>query len=205
MKQRLANALSEHGVGDLLEAGDVCAHHEVTVMAILLGSIVHVVEHAAHELLELTVDLLEGPGKVLGVLAHLEAGYEHATGVCSLTRHEGNAVGLEVLSCIDSGRHICALAHNLAAVGNQSLGILKVQSVLASAGQRDVAGKLPHAATIALVPGGVRTLIDVHSKAHALIVTGALLIVDALKHRVVDAVGILDPALGVRAGQDLAD
>ena len=173
-------------------------------MAILLGSVVHIVEHTAHELLELAVDLLKGPGKMLSVLAHLEARYKHAAGVSCLTRHEDNTVGLEVLGGIDRSGHVCTLAHNLAAIGNQSLGILKVKSVLTSAGQCDVAGKLPHAATVALVPGSVRTLIDVHSKAHALIVTGALLVVDTLEHGVVDAVGILDPALSVRASQNLA-
>ena len=45
----------------------------------------------------------------------------------------------------------CALANHLAAVGDERLGVLEQQRVLASAGQRDVAGQLPHAAAVALV------------------------------------------------------
>lgn len=121
----LADALGEHGVGNLQEAGDVGTHDEVALLAVLLGGVVHVVEHAAHELLELAVDLLEGPGQVLGVLAHLQAGHEHAAGVRSLTGHKGDAVLLEVSRGLDGRGHVRALADHLAAVGDERLGILE--------------------------------------------------------------------------------
>ena len=38
----LADALGEHGVGDLQEAGDVGAHDKVALLAVLLGGVVHV-------------------------------------------------------------------------------------------------------------------------------------------------------------------
>ena len=161
-------------------------------------------EHAAHELLELAVDLLEGPGQVLGVLAHLQAGHEHATGVGSLAGHKGDAVLLEVGRGLDGRGHVRALADHLAAVGDERLGVLEQQRVLASAGQRDVAGKLPHATAVALVPRGIGLLVDVHSERDALVVARALLVIDMLEHGVVDAVGVLDPAVGVGAGQHLA-
>ena len=204
VKLNLADALGEHGVGDLQEAGDVGAHDKVALLAILLGGVVHVVEHAAHELLELAVDLLEGPGQVLGVLAHLEAGHEHAAGVGSLTGHKGDAVLLEVGRGLDGRGHVRALADHLAAVGDERLGVLEQQRVLAGAGQGDVAGQLPHAAAVALVPHGTGLLVNVHGERDALVVAGALLVVDVLEHGVVDAVGILDPAVGVGAGQHLA-
>jgi len=173
-------------------------------VAELLGGVVHVVEHAAHELLELAVNLFERPAEVLGVLAHLKAGNQHAAGVCSLARHERHAVGLEVLGCLKRGGHVRALADNLAAVGHQRLGVLEVQRVLASAGKRDVAGKLPYAAAVFGMPCCVRTLVHVHGQGNALVVAGALLVVDVLEHLVIDAVGVFHPALRVGAGQHLA-
>ena len=161
-------------------------------------------EHAAHELLELAIDLFEGPAQVLGVLAHLQAGDQHAAGVGRLAGHEGHAVFLQVLGGIERGGHVRALADHLAAVGHQGLGVVQVQRVLACAGQCDVAGKLPHAAAVALMPGGVGALVDVHGQGHALVMAGALLVVHVLKHLVIDALGVLDPALGVGAGQNLA-
>ena len=141
---------------------------------------------------------------MLGVLAHLQAGHEHAAGVGSLTGHKGDAVLLEVSRGLDGRGHVRALADHLAAVGDERLGVLEQQRVLASAGQRDVAGQLPHAAAVTLVPRGIGLLIDVHGERNALVVAGALLVVDMLEHGVVDAVGILDPAMGVGAGQHLA-
>lgn len=142
--------------------------------------------------------------QVLGVLAHLQAGHEHAAGVGSLTGHKGDAVLLEVGRGLDGRGHVRALADHLAAVGDERLGLLEQQRVLASAGQRDIAGKLPHAAAVALVPHGVRLLVNVHSERNALVVARALLVVDVLEHGVVDAVGILDPAVGIGAGEHLA-
>ena len=172
-------------------------------MAELLSGVIHIVEHAAHELLELAINLFERPAEVLGVLAHFQAGHQHATGVCSLARHEGHAVCLEVLGCVKCGGHVRALADHLAAVGNKRLGVFEVQRVLASAGKRDVAGQLPHATAVLGMPRCVRALVNVHGQGDTLVMTGALLVVNVLEHRVVDAVGVFDPALGVGAGQHL--
>ena len=169
-------------------------------MAISTSGLIHVVEHIAHELLELAVDLLEGPGEVLGVLAHLEAGNQHATGIGRLAGHERDAVLQEVLSRLERRRHVRTLSNDLAAVCHERLCILEGERVLTSARQRDVARKLPHAASIALVPDGTGTLVDIHGEAHALVVPGALLIVDVLEHPVVDTRLVLDPALGVGSG-----
>lgn len=173
-------------------------------MAVFTCRVVHVVEHTAHELLELAIDLVERPGKMLCVLAHLEARHEHAAGVRCLTGHEGNAVLHEVDGRIRRGGHIGALAHNLAAIRRERLSVLERQGVLASARQSDVARKLPYAATVSLVPGGTRALVDVHGKAHTLIMAGTLGVVDVFKHLVVDALGILDPTLGIGACNGLA-
>ena len=140
---------------------------------------------------------------MLGVLAHLEAGDKHTARIRGLAGHEGHAVCLEVLGRLDRGGHIGALAHDLDTVGDEGLGVLEEQGVLTGAGKRDVAGDLPAAATVLGVPSGVRTLVDVHRERDSLVVAGALHVVDTLEHLVVDAVGVLDPALGVGAGKDL--
>ena len=67
------NTLSEHGGGDLLEAGDVRADNIVALKAVLLGGSVKVAEDVDHDALQLAIDLLEGPGQTLAVLAHLES------------------------------------------------------------------------------------------------------------------------------------
>ena len=48
----------------------------------------------------------------------------------------------------------------------------------------------------------LRALVCVHRKAHTLIVPRALHVVDVLEHLVVDTLGVLDPALGVGAGDN---
>ena len=141
---------------------------------------------------------------MLSVLAHLQAGHEHAARVGRLAREERDAVVLEVLGRLDRGRHVGAFADCLAAVRDEGLRVLDAKGVLTGAGERDVAGELPHAAAVLRVPRRVRTLFDVHRERDALVVAGALLVVDVLKHLVVDAFLVLDPAVGVGAGDHLA-
>ena len=204
VRRSLDDALSHHGVGNLQEASDVGASHVVALHAKLLGRVVARVIDATHDALETGVDLLEGPGDVASVLAHLETGGRHATGVGSLAREEGDAVVLQVLGRVKRGGHVGALAHDLAAVGDELLGILEEQGVLAGARKRDVAGDAPDAAAVLGMPLGVRAELGVHRKAHALVVAGALPVVDGLEGGHVDALRIIDPALGVGACNDLA-
>ena len=68
----LHDALCLHGGQDLLEAGDIGACDIVAFHVVLLGSRGDVVIDVDHDALKLGVDLIEGPGQALGVLAHLE-------------------------------------------------------------------------------------------------------------------------------------
>ena len=72
-----------------------------------------------------------------------------------------------------------------------------MQGVFASTGQCDVALHAPYATTVLCVPLGVRTELEVLLQAHALVVAGALGVVDGLKCLDGDALGVVDPALGV--------
>src|SRR5574344_3056208 len=82
----LADALGDHGVGDLDEAGDVRAHHVVALLAVLLGLLPRVVVNGLHDALELRIDFLAGPADAAGVLRHLEARGRDAAGVRGLAR-----------------------------------------------------------------------------------------------------------------------
>ena len=159
---------------------------------------------AAHDALELGVNLFEAPGQVLGVLAHLQTGGRHAAGVGRLAGHERDAVLDEVIGGFGGRGHVRALSHHLAAVRHKRLGVLEQKGVLTRAGQCDIAGKLPDTAAVLGMPHGIGTGVDIQGEAHTVVVAGALLVVDVLKNLVIDALGILDPALGVGSGDDLA-
>lgn len=77
----LAHTLGHHGIGDLEEAGDVGTKHEVALVAVLARSGGGGAVDGVHDPLELLVHLVEGPGEVLVVLAHLEARDSDAAGV----------------------------------------------------------------------------------------------------------------------------
>ena len=70
----LANTLSQHRICNLQEACDVSTCYIVTFHAVLLGCIIQIVEDINHDGLQLCINLFEGPGKSLTVLAHLQSG-----------------------------------------------------------------------------------------------------------------------------------
>ena len=68
VRDRLYDALGEHGVGNLHEAGHVCAAHEVDG-AVRLAAIAHaLVVNVRHNLVETVVHFLGRPRDVHGVL-----------------------------------------------------------------------------------------------------------------------------------------
>ena len=85
-RQASQHALGNHGVGDLDEACGVGTEHQVTLVTVFLGGGQGVGDDFFHDGLELGVDLFEGPRQAVAVLAHLQAGDGHATGVGSLGR-----------------------------------------------------------------------------------------------------------------------
>ena len=77
-------SLLHHGGGDLLEARDVGAGHEIVAQAILLGGLGGDLVDVDHHLLELGIHFLGGPDQALAVLGHLQGGDAHAAGVDGL-------------------------------------------------------------------------------------------------------------------------
>lgn len=144
-----------HGVGNLDETSNVGTHDEGRKRTLVgLGGVgdrglVAVFEAVDHDVLQLLVDLLGGPGLSLGVLGHLQAGDGDTTAVGGLTwgvpdgGAEGGgrlSLGLEDVDGLLGGAHVGALGDELAAGGNQSLGLLTGDLVLGGRRQGDVDG-----------------------------------------------------------------
>ena len=117
----LENALSHHGVGDLLEAGDVGASDQVVAQAVTLGSLNGSIVDVLHDGFHLGVDFLSGPVDALSVLSHFELGDGNAAGVDSLGRSDG-----EVLLAHQEGQSIVGGGHvaDFDVVRNTGLGDL---------------------------------------------------------------------------------
>ena len=164
-------------------------------MAILLGGVDAGLEDVDHDVVQALVDLLKAPGQAQRVLAHLQAGGGYAARVGSLGRAEEYAGRLEDLDSLRGGRHVRALSDKLAAVRDQRLGVVAVELVLGRAGQRDVALDAPR--TRALGVGAARYALRV------LLDAAALDFLDVLDDVQIDAVGIVDKAVGVGHGDDL--
>ena len=197
MQDRLVgDALCHHGGGDLQEAGAVCTDHQVALGTGSDGSVVGSVEDALHDALQLGIDFLEGPAQALGVLAHLQAGGGHAAGVGSLCGSVQDTVGQVDLDGLGRAGHICALADNGAAVLDQSLSGLLVDLVLGRAGQGDVAGDSPDLGAVGNVGYtgvGLGILLD----------AAAADFLQLLDVSQINAVGVVDVAVGIGHGNDL--
>ena len=142
-----ADALSDHRVGDLDEAGEVGARDIVALHAVLLGRIVGVVVDGLHDVLELGVDLFGGPGKAHGVLAHLETGNRDAARVGGLAGSKSDAA-VEVVDGVGRAAHVRSLDDHHAAVLDEHLGVIAVELVLNGAGESDIALDFPGLAAL---------------------------------------------------------
>ena len=164
-------------------------------MAVLLSCGDAGVEDVDHDVVQTLVNLLEGPAQTQGVLAHFQTGGSNAACVSSLCRAEEYACCLECCNSLRSRRHVGALSYELATVGDQSLCVLLVQLVLGCARQSDVALYAPR--TLALGVNAARYALSV------LLDAAALYFLDVLDNIEVDAVRIVDEAVGVGHGNDL--
>ena len=143
----LANALSDHRVGDLDEACEVGTGNVVALHAVLLGGIVGVVVDGLHDVLKLGVDLFGGPGKAHGVLAHLETGNRNTAGVGGLAGRKSDAA-VEVVDGVGRAAHVRSLDDHHAAVLDEHLGVIAVEFVLDGTGESDIALDFPRLAAL---------------------------------------------------------
>jgi len=157
--------LVAHGSSSLAEASNVGTSDQAGELAllgghVLLGSLKAVGEAVLHDVLELLVDLLGGPGNALAVLRHLETGNSDTTGVGGLAGSVPDGLALALLAvCLEGidgllcAAHVGALGDELAAGVDERLGLLAGDLVLGGRGQGDVdlAGVHPRALAFEVV------------------------------------------------------
>lgn len=147
-------ALGLHGVGDLDKASDVGTRKERgedtvgELFARPLGASAQAdAEALSHNVLELSVDLLCGPGEALAILRHLETGNSDTTAVGRFpggvpdTTRAGLAGSLEDIDGLDSAAHVGALSYDADTGLDESLGLLAGNLVLGSTRESDVNGR----------------------------------------------------------------
>lgn len=140
-----------HGLSDLGETSNVGASNErrkdtLSRGDVLLSSSKAVVEAVLHNLLKAGVNLLTGPVDTGRVLGHLKTRHSNTTSVGGLTGSVpdgsgtgvGITVGLEDIDSLLGGTHVGALSDELAASGNESLGLVAGDLVLGGGGESDI-------------------------------------------------------------------
>ena len=118
----LDQTVGQHGVSHFQEAGDVGAGHQVAGLAVLGGGARGVVIKVGHNVLQMAVHLLEGPGHAHGILAHLQGGGGHAAGVGGLGGGKEETGSLQGFHRVGSAGHVGTLGHGEAAVLDQGFG-----------------------------------------------------------------------------------
>lgn len=140
-----------HGLSDLGETSNVGASNErrkdtLSRGDVLLSGSKTVVEAVLHNLLKTGVNLLAGPVDTGRVLGHLKTRHSNTTSVGGLTggvpdgsgTGVGITVGLEDINSLLGGAHVGALSDELAASGNESLGLVAGDLVLGGGGESDI-------------------------------------------------------------------
>lgn len=99
-------------------------------------------------MLQLAVDLFKTPKDSAAGLSHFQSAGSNAACVCRFAGQEHNAVLLEVLGCVESGRHVGAFRYEDNAVLYECLSAVEVEFVLSSAGESDIALDSPYCGMI---------------------------------------------------------
>ena len=165
-------------------------------MTVLLRGAQGVRHDIFHDLLELGINLVEGPAQTIRVLAHLQAGNRHATGIGGLCGAVQQFRALIHGDGLRRAGHIRAFAHDRAAVVHQRAGGFAVDLVLCGARQRDIARNRPHATAVVMIFGS----------GHAFGVfldTATMTELDILDDIKLDALGIVHVSARIRAGDHL--
>ena len=104
---RLEHTLLVHGLGDLLEAGDVRASDQIVAQTVLCGSLCGDLVDVLHHLVQLCIDLFRRPDQTLGVLAHFQTGNADAACVDCLGRSNDHVLlRTQKVQSVVRGRHV---------------------------------------------------------------------------------------------------
>ena len=156
-------------------------------------------EDINHDGLQLCINLFEGPGKSLTVLAHLQSGGSNTTCIGCFAGAEQNAVLLEVLGSFHGGRHVSALCYSEYAVSNQLFCILQIQFVLGCTGKSYITLHGPYTMlTILLL-----MILCAGSCSSILGQSCTLYFLYFLQQCYIDSFGIINPAGGIGTGNYL--
>ena len=193
----LYNTLSLHCLCNLKETCNVSTCNIVAFHIITLGSIINFMEDINHDLMKFCINFVRCPGKSLGVLAHFQTGGGDAAGVGSLARRVEQAGLDDRVDGLGGQRHVRAFEHGHGAVFDDGLRALEIHLVLGRARHGDVARHGPD----------VLAALDILSACDFVGIDGdasSSLLLDVEQNLEVDAVGIIDVALGVAHCNDLA-
>jgi len=164
-----------HGTSDLDVTRDVGTVDEGWKLSlgdvkVLLGSVEAVPEAALHDTSQLLVDLLGSPADALGVLGHLETGDSDTTAVGSLgwsvpdtVALAGSTVSLVDIDSLLGGTHVGTLSNELAASGDEILGLLLGNLVLGGRwkGNIDLSDVGPWAGTWEVCEAGLEGVLSI--------------------------------------------
>lgn len=134
----ISDALSDHGVRNLAETGDVRSGDHIAFHAVLLRGIAAGGINVLHDVVKLLVDFLKAPAQADGVLGHLQSGGRDAAGVGGLARRIEDARLFISGNGFRRIRHVGALGYAPAAVCKDGFGGFAVDLVLRGAGQDDI-------------------------------------------------------------------
>src|ERR1022692_4571187 len=200
----LNQPLIQHRVGDLQEARDIGAVHQVAGRAVLLGRFVAVLVDGDHDLVQTIVDFFTSPGDAHTVLRHFQSGSGNAAGIGGLGRSVEDFGVEERLGGFEGARHISSLADNLHAVLDEVRRVFRVDLILSGAREGAVGLDVPQPVVVELLVGGA---VDGLLEFAGVLLDAAAAVILQLHDKgelvAVDAVGVVDGAVGIRQGNRL--
>src|SRR5271157_5858469 len=200
----LHQPLIQHRVRDLQEAGDVRAVHQVAGRAVLLGRFEAVLVDGDHDVVQTLVDFFAGPGDAHTVLRHFQSGGGNAAGIGGLGRSVKDFGVEERFGGFEGAGHVGSLADQLHAVLDEIGRVFRVDLILSGAGERAVGFDVPQPVVVELLIGGV---VNGALKLVGVVLDAAAAVVLQLHDKgelfAVDAVGIVDGAVGIGQGNRL--
>ena len=97
----LDDALCQHGIRYLLEAGDICAGYVIAFAVVFLRRVVDVFKDIRHDRVEAVIGVVKGPRITGRILLHFQRGGSNTTSISGLARRE---VDLGFLEYVDGLR-----------------------------------------------------------------------------------------------------
>src|ERR1035441_3695179 len=187
----LNQSLVQHGIGDLQEAADVGAVHQIARGAVGFGSLEAGLVDGDHDFVQPIVHFLAGPVHPSADMIYPDVGGGHAARVRSLGRPIEDFGLQEQLGGVERAGHVRAFGNDLDPVVDEVGRVLGVDLVLGGAGERAISFDVPQRVVAQLEVGGHEDgfleLVRILANAATL---GVLQFQDPSELLVIDAVGI---------------